>query len=40
MTTAIQLAIKHVAVGADVPSALMQQAMHQVMAGEATRARR
>jgi len=36
MTTAIQLAIKHVAVGADVPSALMQQAMHQVMAGEAT----
>ncbi len=36
MTTAIQLAIKHVAVGEDVPSALMQDAMHQIMAGEAT----
>ncbi|MEX2498463.1 MAG: anthranilate phosphoribosyltransferase [Wenzhouxiangellaceae bacterium] len=36
MTTAIQLAIKHVAVGEDVPSALLQDAMHQVMAGEAT----
>ena len=36
MTTAIQSAIKHVAVAADVPSALMRDAMHQVMAGEAT----
>ncbi|MFO7762788.1 MAG: anthranilate phosphoribosyltransferase [Wenzhouxiangellaceae bacterium] len=36
MTTAIQLAIKHVAIGQDVPAALMQDAMHQVMAGEAT----
>ena len=36
MTTPIQFAIKHVAVGTDVPSALMQEAMHQVMAGEAT----
>jgi len=36
MTTAIQLAIKHVAVGQDVPNDLMQAAMHQVMAGEAT----
>lgn len=36
MTTAIQLAIKHVALGQDVPSALMQEAMHQIMAGQAT----
>ena len=36
MTTAIQSAIKHVAVGKDVSSALMQDAMHQIMAGEAT----
>lgn len=36
MSTAIQSAIKHVAVGEDVPSALMQDAMRQVMAGEAT----
>ena len=38
MTTAIQSAIKHVAVGEDVPSALMQDAMHQIMAGEASSA--
>ncbi|MBS3746713.1 MAG: anthranilate phosphoribosyltransferase [Wenzhouxiangellaceae bacterium] len=36
MTTAIQLAIKHVVVGQDLPSALMQEAMHQIMSGEAT----
>jgi len=38
MTTSIQHAIQHVAVGEDVPSALMQDAMRQVMAGEATSA--
>ena len=38
MTTAIQHAIRQVAVGKDVPSALMQDAMRQVMAGEATSA--
>jgi len=38
MTTPIQQAIKHVAVGKDVPSALMRDAMHQIMAGEATSA--
>jgi len=36
MTTAIQLAIRHVAVGEEVPAAVMRDAMHQVMAGEAT----
>jgi len=38
MTTSIQRAIKHVADGRDVPAGLMQDAMHQVMAGEATSA--
>ena len=36
MTTAIQSAIKQVAVGKDVSTSLMKDAMHQVMAGEAT----
>lgn len=36
MPTPIQNAIKHVAAGKDVPSPVMEGAMHQVMAGEAT----
>lgn len=36
MSTPIQNAIKHVVIGQDLPSALMQEAMHQIMAGEAT----